>query len=244
MLLGLLYHNVGNGKYANSLSFFESHFKWIADHYITKLPGEKVSSKLEVCLTFDDAFFDFYYFIFPLLKKYKLKALLSVPTAFIPKTTQLSPQNRLDKIFTLSERSRRLASPAFCTWEELKELQDSSIIEIASHSVNHLPLTSSKVDPIYELQKSKDTLESKLKGKIQTFVYPYGKLSPQVHKYAKNYYPYLMRIGNAINYSWTNCNRLFYRVNGDQLPHKKTPFLIRNKFKYFYNLPLNILRNK
>lgn len=242
MLLALLYHKIGKGKYANPLPLFEEHLKWVSKHYQTLLPGEKLSSTLSICLTFDDAFFDFYHHIFPLLKKYNLKALLSVPTAFISESTNLSPKERLEKVATFSDISPPLPSPAFCTWDELRELSASPLIEIASHSVNHRPLT--EVDPEHELLTSKKTLETKLNTPIQTFVYPYGRFTPEVHALATKHYKCIMRIGNALNQSWTNTNGLFYRVNADNLSHPSAPFRLSRRIKYISSFFLNTLRKK
>ena len=245
MLLALLYHKIGNGKYANPLPILESHFQWIAKNYPTVLPGEKLSSGLNVCLTFDDAFFDFYHFIYPLLKKYGLKALLSVPTAYILESTTLSSKERFKKIPSFSDKiSPIIPSPAFCTWEELKELNNLPLIQIASHSMHHYPLTSTQIDPEKELISSKQILELKLQTPIQTFVYPYGLFNPKVHSFAQKHYPYIMRIGNALNRSWINSHGLFYRINADQLPHPKYPFSFPHHLKHFARLFLNTLRKK
>jgi peptidoglycan/xylan/chitin deacetylase (PgdA/CDA1 family) len=245
MLLALLYHKIGNGKYANPLPILESHLSWIAKRYPTVLPGEKLSSGLNVCLTFDDAFFDFYHFIFPLLKKYKLKALLSVPTAYISETATFSPNERLEKIASFSDQIMPpLPSPAFCTWEELKTLNHSPLIQIASHSVHHRPLTSPQIDPEKELTFSKQILESKLQTPIQTFVYPYGLFNHKIHSLAKMHYPFVMRIGNALNRSWINSQSLFYRINADHLPHPKYPFSFPLHLKHLSRFFLNTLRKK
>lgn len=242
MLLALLYHKIGKGKYANPLPLFEEHLKWISKHYQTLLPGEKLPSKLSVCLTFDDAFFDFYHYIFPLLQKYNLKALLSVPTAFIPNSATLSAKERLKKVATFSDNSPPLPSPAFCTWDELRELNASPLIEIASHSVNHRPL--SEVDPEHELITSKKNLETNLSTPIQTFVYPYGRFTPEVHALATQHYKCVMRIGNALNRNWTNTNGLFYRVNADRLPHYRYPFSFPQHIRHSANYLLNALRKR
>jgi len=242
MLLALLYHKIGSGKYANPLPILESHLRWIADNYPTALPGENHASRLHVCLTFDDAYFDFFHLIFPLLKKYQLKALLSVPTAFIPESTTLSADQRLAKLASFSDNAPPLPSPAFCTWEELKTLSDSSLIQIASHSIHHRPLTSSQIDPENELIASKQLLESKLNTPIDTFVYPYGRFSSKIHSLAKKHYSYLMRIGNALNLSWTNSQGLFYRVNADQLPYPSYPFSLISHLNHSARFLFNTLR--
>jgi len=244
MLTALLYHKIGDGKYANPLPQFEAHLKWIAAHYPTVLPGDKLPEGTSVCLTFDDAFFDFYHFVFPLLKKYNLKALLSVPTAFIPLSTSFSPEKRLEKVATFPDKAPPLPSPAFCTWDELKTLSDSPLIQIASHSLHHRPLISPDVDPKNELTASKDLLESNLGLTITTFVYPFGIFNKAVHTLAQKHYKIIMRIGEALNRSWSNSNNLCYRINADRLPHPNYPFSNLLHFKYTARYILNTLRKK
>lgn len=244
MLLALLYHKIGNTKYGNSIEMLEAHFQEIAKRYTTVLPGESLPKGLSVCLTFDDAFFDFYHLIFPLLKKYHLKALLAVPTAFIPEKTTLSPMERLEKIRTFSDHAPPIPSPAFCTWSELKELSLSPLIQIASHSIHHCSFTSSRIDPEHEYLTSKKTLEDKLGISITSFVYPYGKMDKEAHALAKKHYEHIFRIGNAVNKNWQNTNGLLYRVNGDQLPHPRAPFRPLARMKYSARYLLNTLRGK
>lgn len=239
MLLALLYHKIGKGKYANSLEMLEAHFQWIVSRYPTVLPGMPLTAKLSVCLTFDDAFCDFYYLIFPLLKKYQLKALLAVPTAFIPEKTNLSPIERLEKAALFPDKAPPAPSEAFCSWDELKELAHSPLIQIASHSLHHYPMTSLSIDPEEELATSKQVIEKKLGTTVSSFVYPFGSWNRRVHLLAKKHYRYIFRIGNAYNVSWKNRDQLLYRVNGDQLPSPDFPFSplfrLKHRVRYFLN---------
>lgn len=244
MLLALLYHKIGSGKYANSLETLDAHFKWIASCYPTVLPGEPFSKKLSVCLTFDDAFFDFHYYVFPLLQKYNLKALLAVPTAYIPDETNLSPEERLEKVQEFPDKGPPISSPAFCTWNELKALSESPLIQIASHSLHHRPLTSKHVDPENELAASKMLLEDKLALPITSFVYPFGLWNKEVHTLAKKHYTHIFRIGNAHNISWTNTNNLLYRINADELPSASSPFSPLSRIKHSARFLLNTARGK
>lgn len=239
MLLALLYHKIGSGKYANSLKTLDAHFRWIASHYPTVLPGESLPKKLAVCLTFDDAFFDFYHHVFPLLKKYNLKALLAVPTAYIPENTTLSVEKRLEKVKAFPDKAPPIPSPAFCTWDELQALATSPHVQIASHSLHHRPLTSPHINPEDEFAASKALLEKKLNISINSFVYPFGLWNKQVHSLAKKHYSYIFRIGNAHNFSWTNTNHLLYRINADELPSPHFPFgplpRLKHTMQYFFN---------
>ena len=244
MLLALLYHKIGNSKYGNSLKNLEAHFAYIASHFKTLHPGDPIPSGTSVCLTFDDAFFDFYHLIFPLLQKYHLKALLAVPTAYIQESSKLSPQERLEKVATFPDKAPPIPSPAFCTWEELKTLAHSPLIQIASHSLHHRPLTSKHINPEEELFLSKKHLEEKLKIAVTSFVYPFGAWDRKVHTLAKKHYKHLFRIGNAHNISWTNTHQLLYRINGDQLPSPHFPFDLFSRCKHTGCFLLIALRKK
>lgn len=244
MLLSPLYHRVGNGKDANPLTFFEKHFSWIQNRFESVHPGDPLKTSPSICLTFDDALFDFYYYLFPLLKKFQLKAVLSVPTAFIPEKVVLSSKERLNQIQPLSPKVLPRPSPAHCSWDELREMHESSLIHIASHSVSHSPLTSKSVDLKKELLDSKARLEKELQAPITTFVYPYGKFNSFIHERAKKHYSYIMRIGNALNFSWQNRHQLFYRINADSLFHYQSPFTRTRRFQYLLRYFVNIALKK
>ena len=134
-----------------------------------------------------------------------------------------APEKRLKNIVSFSKKTTSFPSDAFCSFEELRMINNSVLIQIASHSVHHLPLIQPHVCPETELITSKKVLEAHLQTPIHTFVYPYGIFNSRVHTLAKKHYLYTMRIGNALNYSWTNGNGLFYRVSADQLPHPPLP---------------------
>lgn len=244
MLLALAYHRVGSIRYGNLLPVLERHFAWIANNYPTALPGEVLKAPLTLCLTFDDATFDFYHWIYPLLQRYGLKATLAVPTAFILKSTSLSPEKRLDAIKPLTPTTPPLASPMFCSWEELKLLSQSPLIQIASHSTNHLPLTTQHVNATLEIEQSKQQLESTLCCPIKTFVYPFGCLNPAIHRLTKKHYAYAMRLGSAMNLNWGGKRALLYRVPADNLTHFKVPFLLSNRLLYFFRFFFNVARQK
>ena len=243
MLIALLYHKIGSGKYGNSLEVLEAHFEWIASHFSSVLPGDPLLGP-SVCLTFDDAYFDFYHHIFPLLKTYRLKALLAVPTAYILNDTSLSPQNRLEEGLSFLTEKLPHPSPALCTWKELCEMAHSPFVQIASHSVSHQAMTSIGVDVNRELSLSKRILEKKLGIPISSFVYPFGKWNQTVHAIARKQYRYLFRIGNAANISWSNAKQLLYRIHADQLPAPTFPFTPFARTAHFIHFLFNICRGR
>jgi len=220
MIPVVMYHHINSDDLplSNSDAMMEAHLELIAEHYTTLFPGE-TSASPAICLTFDDAYYDFYYYVFPLLKKYNLKAVLAVPVAYILDDTNLDPHIRLSlKHHEVYENFKSFAP--FCTYVELKEMIDSGHVTVASHSMNHLNLTDEGVDLEREIFGSKVVLEEKLGYRVDSFVLPYGKYNNVAVKLARQHYPYVFRIGNALNPSWEGIGGLLYRIKGDAL---KTP---------------------
>lgn len=231
MLLTLLFHQISPPNPA----VLEKKLLFLKQNFPILLPGEKIPPfKTSLLLTFDDAYFDFYHYIFPLLKKLQIKALLAVPAGFILEKASLAPQERLALLFKNEHTNKynnvfqENLKEAFCSFAELKEMADSGLVEIASHSFSHANLTlqknqTNKTNPLEKLAKeidlkkevveSKQLLEAKLGHPIQTFVYPYGRFNSSVQAYVKKHYQYALRIGSALNFSWQNFSGLIYRNN-------------------------------
>ena len=103
-----------------------------------------------VILTFDDGYRDFYTDVFPILKKYQVKAVAFVVPNF------LGSPNNLD------------------TWM-LSEIAKSGLVEIGAHTMNHSYLTGLPLKRVkYEVMESKKYLEDRLGIKVSSFAYPYG----------------------------------------------------------------------
>ncbi len=103
-----------------------------------------------VALTFDDAYEDFYSNAFPLLKKYNTKATLYVII-------------------------NALGTKGYLTREQVREMTDSGLVEIGSHTFNHPDLRKLKIkDAKFEIEASKKKLEA-ISGKtVLSFCYPFG----------------------------------------------------------------------
>lgn len=91
MLSVIMYHHINSDDLplSNSDAMIESHLKLISQRFTTVFPGDELTNN-SICLTFDDAYYDFYHYVFPLLKKYNLKTLLAVLRAFIAGSTKLN----------------------------------------------------------------------------------------------------------------------------------------------------------
>lgn len=218
--VSLMFHRVG------SKESFEAYLSYLAQTFSVVLPGNPVVAPLSVSLIFDDATVDFYDIVFPLLKKYQLKALLAVPTAYISEQVDLPMSERLLKTYCAGVDEACLeVNTAFCSWLELKEMVDSGWVTIASHTQHHcsVPALHDSLSQTAEIVGSKKMLEQRLGIEVNHFVYPYGHWDRASHSIVLQHYQYAHRIGHALNVGpWLSPQRLLYRVDAD-------PFLKQNK---------------
>src|SRR4051812_30769264 len=131
-LLVLMYHRACAGRFGNSAEMLEAHFSHIARTYRNVLPGNALEpGALNVCLSFDDGYFDFYSTVFPLLKLFELRALLAIPPLVLRENCTLQPNDRLRV-----DSEEAFSNPdfgGFCTWPELKEMTASGYVSVAAH---------------------------------------------------------------------------------------------------------------
>ena len=243
MLPVIMYHHVNSDDLplSNSDVMMKAHLELISERYTTIFPGELITGR-SICLTFDDAYYDFYYYIFPLLKQYNLKALLAVPCAFILDDTDIDSQQRLSLKHEDIYKNYSNIAP-FCTFEELREMVHSGHVMIASHSMNHVNLIDEGVDLEKEIFGSKVMLEEKIGCRVDSFVLPYGKYNDTAVELAREHYSYVFRIGNALNPSWDGIGGLIYRIKGDGLkrpcslfsPLRQTAFWCKSLIKWIKN---------
>ncbi len=146
------------------LSYSPKAFEWVARFIHDKsISALKMADLLTfafdrpaAALTFDDGYEDFYTYAFPILKKYQLNATVFVITG-------------------------KLDVPGYLTRVELLEMQASGLIEIGSHTVNHVDLTQVNPQKLEEeLTVSKKTLEALTGAPVTSFCYPSGRVNKRV----------------------------------------------------------------
>jgi len=233
MLLSLMYHHCESDEFSNSKDILEKHFEYIAKNYKTIFCGDKISLfKTDLLLVFDDGFYDFYYYVFPLLKKYNIKSVLSIPTKYILDDTNNGSETRLSiKHTDMIYNPDVIKDAPFCTWKEIKEMSDSGVVQIASHSINHLDLRILPHNEIVkEVKLSRDIIENKLSKNCEIFVYPYGAYNKSVRQIVKKYYRYDIGIGSEYNLSYNNTIKRLY---ADDLADCCKILNTRNKLSYF-----------
>lgn len=218
MIPVVMYHHINSDDLplSNTEAMMDEHLRLVAQRYTSVFPGQDAENP--ICLTFDDAYYDFYRYVFPLLKKYRLKALLAVPSAYILDDTDVEPSMRLSLTHReIYEGENWRTHAPFCTYAELREMILSGHVAVASHSMNHVNLSDEGIDLEREIVASKRVLEEKLGFRVDSFVLPYGKYNAATVALAREHYSYVFRIGNALNPSWEGIGGLIYRIKGDAL---------------------------
>ena len=228
-LLVLMYHRARPGLHGNSAAMLDAHFARIARDHSCVLPGEPLNpAGLKVCLTFDDAYFDFYAIVFPLLKKHGLRAVLAVPPTIVSEQCELPVETRLREYPEVAPAH----SPGggFCTWAELREMAASKRVAIAAHGFTHRRLDEDGIDLHAEIVAPKEMLEIRIGQPVDSFVFPYGRFSAKALQLVRQHYRHSFRIGGADNEDWDR--PLLYRVPADAMESPDALFASRRLTTY------------
>ncbi len=166
----LCYHRIADSPSAETVvrpASFERQLKYLAEHDYTVLHLSEVQNAFKegiklpartVVLTFDDGFRTDYEIVWPLLQKYDVPATLFI----YPNWTG--------------------QSSGALTWDQLREMVESGLVEVGSHSLNHADLVkaanSGKLGR--ELSGSIERIEAELGVSVTALAYPYGRQNSTV----------------------------------------------------------------
>lgn len=126
------------------------------------LDGKTILPQKPIILTFDDGYRDFYTDVFPILKKYQVKATAYIIPGFI---------NGPNSMYM---------------WQ-LKEVVQSGLVDIGAHTQNHIYLKGLPLNQVqYEVAESKRVLEKELGVTTVSFAYPGGAFDKQAIEVVKN----------------------------------------------------------
>jgi peptidoglycan/xylan/chitin deacetylase (PgdA/CDA1 family) len=91
--------------------------------------------------------------------------------------------------------------PALVDWDQLREMQDSGLVEIGSHTSNHFRLLDGLSESLLngEIIASKQRLETELGRKVTSFCYPNGDTSPAAEALVRQHYTTAVTTRRGIN---------------------------------------------
>ena len=181
----LLYHNFvttvpnsdpDNFNYINTPESFEENIKTLLKNGYTIISmkelneancGEKNLPNKPIVITFDDGYYSNYEYIYPIIKKYNVKVSIFIIT---------------DKI------GQEIDGIRYLGWNECLEMQNSSLVEIFSHSKRHVFYDKLPVRQIRDdVEESYNQIEHHLgKQDLKVFAYPYGAYTKETVKALKN----------------------------------------------------------
>ena len=187
----IMYHAVIDdsarlGNYGISPTELENDCRWLTSHGYTAVLSEDLIRYTEtgaplpekpVLITFDDGYYNNYLYAFPAAKQYGMKFVLS-------------PIGKCADLYT--ETPDQSPYYAHATWEMLREMQDSGLVEIGNHTydlhssdgarLGTKRLSTESMDAYREML-SEDVLLFQEKAKTNLgrepvlFVYPFGAVS-------------------------------------------------------------------
>ena len=194
----IMYHSLLKDEklqndYTISPTLFENDLKYLIENGYTTVVvkdltdyayGKKSLPKKCIMLTFDDGYYNNYYYALPLLEKYNCKAVISPIASVSEKFTETKDIS---------------VTYGHITFDDMKEMSDSGYIEIQNHSYDMHSLKSRKgvlpkageSDEAYksilteDVDKAQALLEIATGKKPTCFVYPFGAKNDLTEKLIK-----------------------------------------------------------
>lgn len=138
------------------------------------LTGKMAGPAKPVAITFDDGFSDQLQAT-EILKKYNFKSTFYVLIG-----------GELSGWCVGVERNVTTCGDSYLNWAQIKTLQGSGLIEVGSHTVDHLQLASlNEAAQRFQIFESKRILEQNLGVSVLSFCYPYGNFNTITERLAK-----------------------------------------------------------
>lgn len=195
----VMYHSVlkdsaRHGKYVVSPAEFENDLLYLKEHGFTTVLMEDLIAYTKggglpekpVLITFDDGYYNNYLYAYQIAKQYRCKFVIS-------------PIGRYTDAY--SETGETNAYYSHATWDQLKEMADSGLVEVQNHSYDlhddkngalGAKQRPGETDSAYrarlsaDLTKAQEAIREKLGKAPTTFVYPFGAVSESTPELVKS----------------------------------------------------------
>ncbi len=185
------------GKYVITPELFESDLKYLKENGYTPILMDDLIKYTEdffailpekpILITFDDGYYSNYFYAFPLLKKYNMKAVISILGKYSNEMPASEKQN---------------PRYSHVSWDQMREMVDSGLVEIQNHTYNMHTRTSARVgakknknESLSEYErvlandvlKLQDLIYQNLGYTPTTFAYPFGEYTDSADEILKSF---------------------------------------------------------
>lgn len=143
------------------------------DTVAAALAGQATLPAKPVVITFDDGFAD-QMEVYEVLQRHQMKATFYIINGGEASQWCIGAGRRYGDAL----QPRAGCGDSYLTWNQIRQLDRSGLITIASHTINHPNLASlTRAQQQYEIAQGKADLERQLGHAVHHFAYPYGAYS-------------------------------------------------------------------
>ena len=186
----LMYHATGDDIWGFSELFvspaeLEEQLKYLTENGYTTIHFSDLQAvdRIEkpVLLTFDDGYLNNYTDLYPLLQKYNCKATIFVITDMLG------------------------VHDKYMTWEQAREMADSGLVSIQSHTATHPFLDSlTREEQEKELSRSYDAIFEHLEREPYVLCYPTGRYNADTLELMEGQYTFGLKMNGGDYITWQN----------------------------------------
>ena len=176
MLLVLTYHSIAISDWAVAVppENFERQLEYLKKRGFSFVHAREIKNLLKegahrdhryACITFDDGVEDNFTTAFPILKKLGIPASIFVTTG---------------SVATVHNDGRTVH---FMSWEQIRELRESGLIDIENHTHSHGDLRSMAASEIdADVRRASDEIEQHIGVRPHVIAYPKGRYDAHVQE--------------------------------------------------------------
>jgi len=226
----IIYHRIANVNadpnqlcvspdiFEQQLIYLKENFEIIRLSELAENVKNKQVRKKTVAITFDDGYADNLTMALPILEKLQIPATIYIVAGKIDENTP----------FYWDEKTAEGDRGHALTKTELKNLAESSLIEIGAHTVSHPKLSSlSKQAQTDEIEQSKKKLEEIIRQTVISFSYPFGS--------RRDFNSISINLVKKTGYQYA-CANIQDRVTNYSDPYALPRLLVRNNLKDFQKI--------
>ncbi len=152
----VFYHSVGRRKpewlknyLTTGYAEFEDHLRYISENYTTihlkeyRAIRHGVAGKIKnpLVITFDDGYLDNWQYAWPLMRRYGLKGTIFVNPEFVDERKVVRPG--MESAVSAGNGPDLPQQWGFLSWEEMRIMEESGVMDIQSHTMSHTKYTVS-----------------------------------------------------------------------------------------------------